>query len=252
MGIVAVNLWDQCRLALTSSTPVSTNVGLVRFDFGRELLKWIAVASMTIDHIGAVLYPEVIVFRIIGRLAFPIFSYLLVLGVNTTRSVKHYFLRLLLFGCLSQVPFQLALKLQPFEMLNIFFTLAIGILVIRSFRKNPYLILPILLASIFLNIDYGVYGIALIVTMCILKDDVKAGVASFILLNLLFLPSWNIQIFSLLALPILLLHRMDYVHIFKDAGLGAHYSAYRKYFFYAYYPFHLLLLYMIRLRCLGN
>ncbi|MFH0897541.1 MAG: TraX family protein [Candidatus Bathyarchaeota archaeon] len=57
---------------------------------GREILKWIAIISMTIDHLGAIIYPDYLLLRVIGRLAFPIFSYLLVLGVGSTRSKGHY------------------------------------------------------------------------------------------------------------------------------------------------------------------
>jgi hypothetical protein len=46
------------------------------------MLKWVAIVSMTIDHIGVVLYPEFTVLRMIGRLALPLFSYLIVLGIK--------------------------------------------------------------------------------------------------------------------------------------------------------------------------
>ena len=76
-----------------------------RYDLGRELLKWIAIVTMTIDHIGLILYPEYIVLRYIGRLAFPLFAYLLILGMESTRSVMKYFLRLFSFALISQTPF---------------------------------------------------------------------------------------------------------------------------------------------------
>lgn len=90
------------------------------FDVGREVLKWIAIATMTVDHVGAVLYPTYEVLRLIGRLSFPLFCYLTALGVETTRNVKNYFIRLFVFAFVSQIPFHLALGLGMFEYLPIF------------------------------------------------------------------------------------------------------------------------------------
>ena len=77
-------------------------------DLGRDVLKWIALATMTIDHMGAILLPEFEVLRIIGRLSFPLFAYLLVLGHKSTGNVRAYFARLFLFAFISQIPFYLA------------------------------------------------------------------------------------------------------------------------------------------------
>jgi len=90
-----------------------------KFDIGREALKWIAVATMTVDHVGAIFYPNYEVLRIIGRISFPLFSYLVALGVESTRNVKKYFIRLLLFGFVSQVPFSLAIGTGILDHLNI-------------------------------------------------------------------------------------------------------------------------------------
>jgi hypothetical protein len=187
------------------------------------------------------------VLRVIGRLAFPLFAYLLVLGVENTRSVRNYFMRLLIFAFISQVPFYLALGLEPFESLNVFFTLASGVLFIYFCKKNSLLALLPFFASIFSNFDYGVYGIALIGCMYILERDAKMGVLSTVLLNLLFLPIGSYQIFSLIALPVILLHKNGYLRIQKEISRGTAYPAWRKYLFYIYYPAHLILLYLINL-----
>jgi len=118
----------------------------IQYDRGREMLKWIALITMTIDHIGAVSYPENSVLRMIGRLSFPLFSYLLVLGLESTRNVKRYFARLLIFAFASQVPFYLAFGREPFESLNVFFTLSSGLFFIYFFkmRNIPFVLLPLL------------------------------------------------------------------------------------------------------------
>jgi len=71
------------------------------FDLGREILKWIAIITMTIDHIGAILFPEFEVLRVIGRLSFPLFAYLLILGMENTRNIRNYFTRLFIFALIN-------------------------------------------------------------------------------------------------------------------------------------------------------
>lgn len=70
-----------------------------------DWLKVIAMASMLIDHIGLLFFPEEALFRQIGRLAFPLYAYFLAQGFSHTRSRPRYYSRLLLFGLISQVPF---------------------------------------------------------------------------------------------------------------------------------------------------
>jgi len=218
-------------------------VSAKRFDVGREILKWIAIATMTVDHIGAVIYPEYIILRIIGRLAFPIFCYLLVLGMETTRNPKNYLMRLLIFAVISQAPFYLALGYAPFEMLNIFFTLSFGVL----FLMNPILILIPVFASLVLNFDYGLYGILWIACMRLLRANAKYGVVALILVGASSLLDSDIQIFSLLALPIILLHETGYIHIEREVSENAIYPRWTKYIYYMYYPVHLTILYLVKL-----
>ncbi len=217
-----------------------------KFDVGREALKWIAVATMTVDHVGAIFYPNYEVLRIIGRISFPLFSYLAALGVESIRNVKKYFVRLLLFGFVSQVPFSLAIGSGFFDHLNIFFTLSFGVLFIVCLeKKSSWFVLPILVS--FLNFDYSVYGILLIGSMHILRKNRETGIAAVVLLNLLFLFEWSLEIFSLLALPIILLYNSGNLMKNKKSKGEAAYPAWRKYFFYVYYPLHLALFYLIKL-----
>lgn len=68
-------------------------------------LKVIALVSMLIDHLGLIFFPEEPTFRMIGRLAFPLYAYYLAQGFQYTKSRKNYFVRLLVFGLISQVPY---------------------------------------------------------------------------------------------------------------------------------------------------
>ena len=65
-------------------------------------LKILAIITMTIDHIGAIVYPNIDIFRIIGRVSFPIFAFLLVEGFKHTSNKLKYFLRLILFAIITQ------------------------------------------------------------------------------------------------------------------------------------------------------
>jgi hypothetical protein len=217
------------------------------FDSGRELLKWIAIITMTVDHVGVMLYPEFEVLRFIGRLSFPLFAYLLMLGMETTRNIRNYFIRLFVFALISQVPFFLAIGYGPFDSLNIFFTLSAGLLFIYFFKKTSVFAIVPLLASLVLPFDYGVYGIAVIGCMYILKENTKFGVFSLVLLNALFLVPWNTQFFSIAAIPFIVLHKNGSLTTTKETYEEYTIPAWRKYFFYIYYPLHLTLLYIIKL-----
>jgi hypothetical protein len=220
------------------------------FDVGREILKWIAIITMTIDHVGVIFYappdPTYEALRIIGRISFPLFCFLIALGVESTRNVKNYFIRLFLFALVSQIPFSLAFGTGMFEHLNIFFTLSFGVLFLCFFKKKSLICLLPILVSL-LNFDYSVYGILMIGLMYILRKDTELGIASIILLNISFLPLMSPQMFSLLALPIILLYNNGFLKIIKESKGKNPYPSWRKYFFYVYYPLHITLLFLIKL-----
>jgi len=222
-------------------------LALQGFDSGRELLKWIAIITMTVDHVGVILYPEFTVLRFIGRFSFPLFAYLLILGMENTRNIRYYFTRLFIFALISQVPFFLALGYGPFDSLNIFFTLSSGLLFVYFFKKSSVFVLVPVFASLVLPFDYGIYGIVVIGCMYILKENTKFGVVSLVLLNTLFLVPWSIQFLSISAIPLILLHKNGSLNITKETTEQFTIPLWRKYFFYVYYPLHLTLLYLIHL-----
>ena len=134
----------------------------VRCGLSGTALKYIACITMLIDHIGAscieagILLPALAagaascggipvstllaadrVLRYIGRLAFPIFCFLAVEGFLHTHDVKKYVRRLLLFGLLSEVPFDLAFFRTPFapQHQNVYWTLALGVLAMAGLKR---------------------------------------------------------------------------------------------------------------------
>ncbi len=102
-----------------------------------DTLKIIALLTMLIDHIGAIFFPDEMLWRTIGRIAFPIFSWQLVEGYVHTSSRSKYGLRLFLFGCVSQIPYMFMnpdLLLNPLH-INIMFQLFSGVLLLAAYDQ---------------------------------------------------------------------------------------------------------------------
>jgi hypothetical protein len=222
-----------------------------RFDFGRELLKIIAIVTMVIDHVGRILYPDLLFLQIIGRLSFPLFAYLIVLGVDSTKKPGKYMITLLSFAIISQIPYYLAFGIQPFERLNILFSLLLSAVTIYYYNKRSPLAFVPLILSFFLNTEGSFYVILTAVGMKLLKDAPKLGLLTLVALNLLFLTEPNIeaqiQVLALFAVPLVFLHIKNWLR--KEILIPENSLAYsiRKYFFYAFYPLHLALLFSIKL-----
>lgn len=231
------------------------------FSINTFTLKMIALIAMTIDHIAAFLAVNVsdsgtylngmmdlttyTIFRGIGRLAYPIYCYLIVCGFLHTRNVKKYGLRLLIFAVISQVPYNLANFYDTFELhdLNIFFALLAGLVciaLIDSFKNHkneklkfaPAIIIIILLCALYFSDNtYAVLGIIMIITFYYCKNSPRNQFTIITLATLTF--SNLLQLFGLVALLPINLHNHR-----KGPSL--------KYFFYIYYPLHLLVIYLIR------
>ncbi len=223
-----------------------------RFDFGRELLKIIAIATMAVDHVGTILYPDLLYLRMIGRLAFPIFAYLIVLGVESTKKPLKYMATLLVFAIISQLPYYLAFNIQPFERLNILFSLLLSAVTIYYYNKRSMLAFLPLLLSLILPTEGSYYVVVTAVGMKLLMDAPKLGALTLFALNIQFPSPFlypaiedQIQILALLAVPLIFLHIKGSIK--KEILIPENSLAYtaRKYFFYVFYPLHLTLLFLI-------
>ena len=209
------------------------------------LLKLIALISMIIDHYGAIFKSDILGYRIIGRLAFPIYSFLLVEGYFHTKDIKKYSIRLLLFAFISEIPYDLAFK-GRIEIMNqnIFFTLFIGLLTMYfidklakdSNQKILALIAGMALAFI-LSVDYSFIGIGYILFFYFTRDmeNNKRILNMAIIMFLINLSLGSIQQFSIFALPILYLYN-------GKVGIK---NKFIQIFFYIIYPLHLFVFYLI-------
>ena len=160
------------------------------------VLKIIACVTMFIDHIGYTIFGKITWLNYIGRIAFPIFAYQIVEGYTHTKDLKKYFLRLLVFAIISQVPFMLfsSIITERFG-LNVIFTLSLGLLCIWIWEKLPWKAVSvyiILMASIIAevsNMDYGYWGVLLIFVFYLCKNNkVATFVGFFVMVLLKYLP----------------------------------------------------------------
>ena len=141
------------------------------------VLKLIALSTMVLDHIGAAMFPQATWMRVIGRIAFPVYIFLMAEGCEHTRSLWKYALRLFLFALISEIPYDFALHMQGGITLshalayqNVFFTLFLGVLAValeRELRqhKTPrflsaLIVIPCAYLAFFANTDYDWLGVA--------------------------------------------------------------------------------------------
>ena len=207
-------------------------------------IKLIAMITMLIDHTGVILFPQYTIFRIAGRIAFPLFAFQLGIGYAHTRNFNKYVIRILLFGIIIQLFYlgaDLILNVGDPAVFNIFFTLALGLLAIYFYDKQKYLLLlstflvPLLLGFFGIKNDYGVYGIFLILVMYIEKNPVRLAVVMAVLSLIFFnFSANNIQIYCLMSLLFIVCP--------LNFGLKLRIP---QYVFYLFYPAHLVLLYLI-------
>ena len=210
-------------------------------------LKWIAIITMFIDHTAAVFLPRSSIYwmpmRCIGRLAFPIFVFLLVEGFHHTSNVKKYLFRLGLFALISEIPFDLAFhgELLEFTAQNVFFTLFLGLLCIYLMSRlelwvgdQPALLYLLQVAVIagtaglayLLKTDYGYAGVILIVVFHLFRGKKVINT-----LCLLFVSGVLIGYINVLATFAMI--PISFYNGQKGKSM--------KYFFYVFYPAHLLL-----------
>ena len=233
-------------------------------------IKMIAVISMLIDHTAATIlegmltagdaaafplvsghwelfYRIYMIMRGIGRFAFPIYCYLLVEGFYHTRSVPKYALRLFVFALISEVPFDLAIRHTLWDMKynNVFFTLFLGLFVIALMRLVEERLKERFPAGVRWLLDALIVAAGAFVAEHILFTDYGAGgVLAIVILYLLY--QRRLLGFALAVLELVLLsgdlELTALLMLFPMACYNGTRGRQMKYFFYAIYPVHLLIL----------
>lgn len=222
-------------------------------------LKGIAAALMLMDHVGAILLPEVPVLRCVGRLAFPIFAFFIAEGYAHTRDFGRYFRRLAILAVVSEMPFNLE-NGAVFDLTrqNVLFTFCLALLTLRGLEAlgrergfGRWAGCGLVLAAGFaagelLRTDYGGWGVVTVALLQLCRDGKYAklwlllamaavnGLGMGSLTMPVFGGEMPIQIFAVAALPVIWLYN-------GQAGPKGLRRA-----FYVFYPAHLLVLEGIR------
>ncbi len=247
-------------------------------------LKIIAIVSMFIDHIGAAIVEKIIddpmafgvgdelvkvlriaddVLRSVGRLAFPLFIFMIAEGFKYTKNRRNYFLRLLAFAFISDIPFDLGFFPEfitgwfpeTFFGQNVFFTLALGlgaiIMIDRISAVNPDIegakkinsntvkraigvagtTAVALVVADYINCDYGMSGVLAIIAAYIFRNNYTSEILAPVVVLGVFNP-------------------VEFIALF-DVVIVANYRGekgrnFNKWFFYLFYPVHLSFLVGIR------
>ena len=213
-------------------------------------LKNIAVVSMVIDHCAYYLMDadttSYEVMRCFGRIAFPVFAFLVAEGFAHTRNRMRYFLSLLLFAFISEVPWQLLNGADGTH--NVMFTLALGVAALAAFERlrEPrilcclFILLTAWLAT-WLGTDYEWRGVLLIVVSYLfgIIRSMNTPIILRRMMQLLFafplMMHYGI-IGALLACAVIFLY---------DGTRGFIHGNVAKYGFYAFYPIHLITILII-------
>ena len=224
-------------------------------------LKLLAMALMLCDHLWAALPAAPDLLTHIGRIAFPIFAFQIAEGFARTHDRKRYLLRMLAFAALSEVPFDLfygGTVFYPFHQ-NVMFTLLLGLLACcsidrarrertaKAIFRGALSVAGLFLLSLIGMVDYGWKGVATVVAFYLLRDFPLAWlaqIAALVLLNIVLfkgqtipLLGWDFptQGFAVLAL----------LPIWLYNGRRGGGSKTLQYAFYAFYPVHMLILYLL-------
>lgn len=223
-------------------------------------IKMIAVITMVIDHVGLFFFPEHEILRYIGRIAFPLFAWLIANGAYHTHDIRAYLWRLLGLAYIAQVPFALANQQigSPALYTNVVFTLFLGLLAIMFIKKtnNKWLWFLTTFAACCLSIiffsDYGAAGVLSVVAFYLFYNNKLLTVISQIVIIgimprvIYFLETYTqtplkdlymdsrMEIYGLISLIFILLYN-------NKQGLKA------KYLFYIFYPLQYVVIYFINL-----
>ena len=198
-------------------------------------IKLLAAVLMVCDHIGAVIFPKILILRFLGRLSFPLFAWLIGQGEKYTNNFKLYLLRLVILGVVSQPIYYLTFHSSA---LNILATLAFGLLAIRVNKvigSNLFTLIFAALAQL-ANAEYGAYGVFVIILLSEVNINRITWWLKWISLNLLtfWLPGFFFHQFLAGLTPLIL-------------SLWNSQQGRKAKWFYPFYPVHLALILILQL-----
>lgn len=246
-----------------------TNSPLTKIPFGgltSNMLRTLAIFLMLSDHIWATAMSFGNWMTYIGRMAFPIFAFQIAEGFIHTSNFKKYALRLLGFAVVTEIPFNLFYSsrwFNPYHQ-NVLFTLLLGLLaiyVIDNARKDKTAkniafsalwLLLICIASVIGFVDYGFLGMLTVVMFYLFRDFPFAWIVQLVgmvLINIVFFEGqvFPIEIFGrMFEIPAQGFAVFSLIPIWLYGGNKGRSSKIMQYGFYAFYPVHMMILYLIK------
>ena len=225
-----------------------------KFGLTNNQLKIIAMVSMLFDHVGKELLPQYPILQIIGRLAFPIFAYMIAEGCFYTKNKIKYFLTIFILGTGCQIVYMVA-EHSFYQNVLITFSLSIALIfslenfkikkekisgIILFFTVSAVFVLTMVLPEVLkeygFQVDYGIFGVLLPVAVFYGKNKLqKLSFATIILVLLAYSFGGGMQWLSLLSVPVLVLYNQ----------IRGKYNI--KALVYIFYPAHLVVIYFISL-----
>ena len=248
---------------------IPVNSPLVKIPFGgltSNMLRVFAVIFMLSDHIWATYMSFGDWMTYVGRMAFPIFAFQIAEGFAHTSSFKKYALRLLGFAVISEIPFNLFYSSRLFNPYhqNVLITLLLGLLAVSdidNIKKNKTAknislsvlwLLLITITSVIGFVDYGFLGVLTVVMFYIFKNFPFAWVlqlVAIVLINIVFFEG-QVLIVEILGktfeIPYQGFAVFALIPIWLYGGKKGKSSKVMQYGFYAFYPIHMLILYLIK------
>ena len=230
---------------LESSDQASSTTGVFKQQSSGtiEFIKWFAIIAMAVDHIGLILFPDLTVLRMVGRIALPLFGYLLIHNyLFFTNDKKRYIVRLWVFATISQ-PFTYFIVSPS---LNIFFLLALGLNTIylienikvaassRAIESIMAFVVVSLSLALSLFVSYALFGLTLLLFMY--RSFQKSEYAFFVFLSIMLMN------FSMEHISYMYLGFLFYPIIYFSGQLDLKIKRMKPLFFYAFYPSHLLII----------
>lgn len=210
-------------------------------------LRILAMALMLLDHLWATIVPGSDWMTHLGRMAFPIFAFQAAEGYRYTHDFKAYCKRLLIFGLVSEIPFNLMISgspIFPFHQ-NVMFTLLLGLLACRMLeQRRPWLFLAVMLLSVISLPDYGPLGV-----LTVLMFHVFRGRHLLLLLGL-FLINWfgfggQVIMLADFEIPVQAFAVFAWIPIRLYSGEKGPGGRALQYAAYLFYPAHMLILVLI-------
>lgn len=243
------------------------NSPLVKIPFGgltSNMLRVLAMSFMICDHLWAKVVPGNDWMTYVGRMTFPIFAFMISEGFIHTSNLKKYISRLLIFALISEIPFNLFYGgswFYPYHQ-NVMFTLLFGLLAImlidkakknrdaKTIVKSALLVILLGIASFIGFVDYGFWGFLIIIMFYLFRDFPFAWLAQLAAMIII-----NCELFEGQFIIVDLFGKnfefatqgfavFSLIPIWLYGGRKGKSSKIMQYGFYAFYPLHMIIIYL--------